>query len=194
MSRMRRSRAPGATRRAGAARREAALRALGAAPRAREPRELARAATRARRRRGAAWPGARRVRRRSAAASSSHVGQRAARRRCARPARRHRRPTLLETLDQLGEVFAPVLEVPILVEAGAGRAEQHHVAGHGGRGGVRDGRREIGQHDAGRRPLPHGGAPALEGLAQRTGRGADEDGLLDAPLGGGRERVERRRP
>ena len=33
--------------------------------------------------------------------------------------------------DQFDEVFAPLLEVPVLVEAGAGRAEQHDVAGHG---------------------------------------------------------------
>ena len=123
------------------------------------------------------------------ASGSSHSG--VCRPSSARGSARGHTRALPKAGDERREVLAALLEVPVVVEARAGRAEQHDVARHGDRGGVRDGRLEVGQDHVGRRPLPHRGAPPLEGLAQRRGRGADQDGLLDAPLGGLGQGVER---
>ena len=193
-----------AARRVGARARRAATRALrrgvaprgardGAAAAARPARRRCGSAARSLERSAAPRRAARRRRpRRRSAAGSSQCGLWG--RRLPGPAAGHVAARSPRRGDERREVLAAMLEVPVLVEARAGRAEQHDVARHGGRGGVRDGGLEVGQHDEGRRPLPHRGAAPFEGFAQRGRRGADQDGLLDTPLGGRGQAGRTRRP
>ena len=102
---------------------------------------------------------------RSAAVSSTQSG--ACKTSSARACARSSRARSSRSRDQRREVFAPLLEVPVLVAARAGRAEQHDIARRGGRGGVRDGGLEVAAGPRTAWPSAPPRRAAAEGLAQR---------------------------